>query len=281
MANPEAQTSKTPENDENKEIVSISSRISIPILHSDQIDTWFLQLESWFTLNGIKSEATKFNTVVASLDAKIINQIFSIVKTPPNNDQYSVIKNAVIAAYADTSQQRFQKLFSGIQLGDRRPSHLLNDLRKVGDTIDENMLKNLWLSHLPTQAKTIVAAAKGNLNELAIVADAVVDSLELTLINETSSSSIIGTSNQNSHLTLIEKISELSKQIQHLSSVNSAYNSRSRSKSRDKKTNRRDITPKNKSTTCWYHRVYGTTAKKCTNPCNFNATAQTMSNANQ
>lgn len=262
-------------------IEKVATKVPIPTLNQDQVETWFLQLDQWFYINNV-SEKMKFGTVVASLDAKVVNQVLDAVKNPPTTNQYEHLKQAVLNAYAESSQQRFQKLVSGIQLGDRRPSHLLNELRQVSDTADEKLLKNFWLSRLPVQIKTIVSASKGDLTELAAVADVVMDSMNLT-INQTSVNPLVQQIQPQptyDQCQIQQQLQELTRQVQQLSVARfpSSYASRSRSKSRDSQSSqKRNRTPSNRPTTCWYHREYGMGAKKCVKPCNFSQPANTSS----
>mgnify|MGYP006971132592 FL=1 len=57
----------------------------------------------------------------------------------------------------------------------------------------------------------------------------------------------------------VHELSELRKQIEQLSFNTRHYRDRSRSRSRSR----------GRSSTCYYHRKFGTDAKKCISPCNF------------
>ena len=261
--------------EENK-VNAVSTKVPIPKLDKDQVETWFLQLDHWFYINNV-TEKMKFGTVIASLDAKVVSQVHNAIKNPPPVKQYENLKEAVLAAYAESSQQRFQKLVSGIQLGDRRPSHLLNELRQVSDTADEKLLKNFWLSRLPLHARTIVSASKGDLSELAAVADAVMDSMNLSVNQAAINQPVQYEPQSNGDLMQIQQqLQDLTRQVQQLSlHRGQPIYRRSRSKSRDSKPfNRRDHTPSQQPTTCWYHREFGMAATKCRQPCNFSIPTQ-------
>lgn len=247
--------------DEELGVRPIFSRVPVPTINSDNIETWFVQLESWFSLNKIRSDKTKFDTVVAYVDGKLLSQVYNIVSDPPEYDKFLALKSAIIANFGDSEQRRIQKLISGLQLGDKRPSHLLNDLRKIGGKVDDNLLKNLWMQRLPSQAKSIVAAAKGSLNELAIVADAVCESLDLQSIGSIDSSSSV--SQQTTIAALQQQVEFLSKSVDILKKDRS----RSRSQSKNRTNNNDNSWPK--QPTCWYHRKFGSGATKCRKPCDF------------
>lgn len=253
-----------------RQIDALTSKISVPTLCKDQIETWFIQLECWFSLYKISADKVKFNTVVAAMDTKTLTQVFSAVQSPPEENKYNNLKNQIIAAYSDSAQQRFQKLLSGIQLGDKRPSHLLNEFKKVGGDMPSELLKNLWISRLPTQAKTILSASSATIEELARIADAVVDSITFSTasISEVNLASPNNVAEQHSEdfPSLQRQIMELQKKFEFLSK------NRSRSNPRDTKNSRkRDKTPSKKSEICWYHQKFGNSAHKCIKPCNFSS----------
>lgn len=277
----------------NNELSAVFSRVPVPTMVRDNIETWFVQLESWFSLNSIKSDTVKFNTVIAYVEARWLNQVHDAVHYPPAQGKYDNIKRAIVANFAETEAQRLQKLVTGLQLGDQRPSHLLNELRKVGGlNVDEKLLKNLWMQRLPLQARSIVAAAHGNLVELAAVADAVVETLDIQ-IAEVQHNAIPSTSQEASVRTIrtqpqppqtqtlmeIEhRLVDLARRLNQIEQDVRSSNQRSRSIRRRSTSRPRDRTPAMpQSTVCWYHREYATEATKCRPPCTFN---QTQSSTN-
>lgn len=269
------------------ELKPIYSRLPIPQINHENIETYFIQLESWFSIQAVKSDLNKFNTIIATIDNRLLTQVYDAVHNPPENNKYENIKQAIIKNFAESEQKRIQKLVSGLQLGDRKPSHLLNDLRKLKENIDDDLLKTLWMSRLPIQARSIVAAAKGSLSELAMVADAVLEQLDVNSVqaiglDSTNNSSInqLGTSPDLIAIiaTLERRVDEMSNQLKRIH-----MEPRSSSRSRYQGMQQRDKTPvrSRKSTTCWYHREYGVAASKCVEPCNFNTRSDDHNSANK
>lgn len=135
-------------------------RLPWPTIVRENIELWFLQIDHWFTVNRITSDSTKFSTVVAALDANLLQQIYETVKHPPAAGKYVAVKDAVIKNFTESEQRRAQQFVSGLKLGDKKPSHLLNDLRRIGgENQDEKLLKVLWLNRLPIQVQTCLAAS--------------------------------------------------------------------------------------------------------------------------
>lgn len=269
------------END-NEVLQAVFSRV--PMFCRGNIEGYFIQFEAWFKLNKITADNSKFTNAVAYFDPSLLCEVHEAVVNPPAEGKFENLKKAILARFADSENQRVNKLLSGIQLGDKRPSQLLNELKKLGGSISEEILRNLFINRLPIQARAIVSAAKGTLVEVAAVADVVVESLSTHAIYQVDSAPKPLMPIQSTEMV---QISMLQQQIAALSksfadfSMNQGkqrdFHGRSRSKSRNRSLskNQRDS---NENTTCWYHCNYGLAAKRCRPPCNFSiATSDTGS----
>nr|XP_042912876.1 uncharacterized protein LOC122272906 [Parasteatoda tepidariorum] len=133
---------------------------------------WFVRLEAQFSLANIITELTKFNHVVAALDADVLTSVSDILITPPDNLPYSVIKKRLIDSHSESESSKIRTLLQGLELGDQRPSQLPARMRSLaGSSVGEALLKSLWLGRLPNNTQSILAALNQELNQLAIVAD--------------------------------------------------------------------------------------------------------------
>lgn len=140
-----------------------------------------------------------------------------------------------------------------------------------------------------------------SLSQLAITADAVMDSLNYAAGDSVSS---ISTSNNNVSAVsssddrfgrLEKRVDSQDKLLQQINSklgqlLNGDGRSRTRDRTRDRSQNNnrssRNNTPhrqpsreRNSSTYCWYHNEYGTNARKCEEPCNFKQQQPSSSNS--
>lgn len=261
---------------------AIFGRIPMPVSSKNNVETWLIQLEAWFNLNAPITQRNKFDTVVASLPADWIRQISHVVRSPTIGIEYDVLKQALIDNYCDSEQQRIQKFISGIQLGDKKPSHLLNELRDVGRVTDESLLRSIWLQRLPPIIRAIAGAVQGSVNEQAAVADVSLEQLTITgsSIMEMTSTKTTPLSQPHHNAatvpsTVESTIIELTRRVDQLS-INGYrhYNNRSRSRNRQSKDSQQEATStKSNSKTCYYHRKFGTKARCCNPPCNFNGPA--------
>lgn len=270
----------------------------MPKIVRENIELWFVQMDHWFNLNRITSDGTRFSTVVAALDPQLLLQIYETVMNPPAADKYNAIKAAVVRNFTESEQRRAQQFVSGLQLGDKKPSHLLNELRRIGgEAQDEKLLKVLWMNRLPMQVQTCLAAVTQPLNALAELADSVMETFRVGASAEhintvnagasTSSNIAAAASNnaatnravKNSDSDALTKLSaqmtQMAKQLAKLQQESGHSTHRARSHERSSSTNRqRRVTPAPSSGNaaeddgrCWYHQTYGHDARKCREPC--------------
>ncbi|XP_071036422.1 uncharacterized protein [Parasteatoda tepidariorum] len=92
-------------------------------------EMWFRQIESQFTLAGVTTESTKFHHVVSALQPEELAIISDIIISPPVHEHFIALKERMRTQYAESEAQRLRDLISGVQLGDRRPSRLLLEIR--------------------------------------------------------------------------------------------------------------------------------------------------------
>lgn len=229
--------------------------VKVPPFWNENPQIWFSQVEAQFSVAGISLDATKFNTVVAAMESKVLSQISDAVINPPPDGKYDNLKTKLLERFGATEQENLRKLFTGIELGDKKPSQLLQEMRHLGgQQLTEPLLQNLWMNRLPTQVSAILQSSEADLNGKATLADKILEVTGHNMINQ------VGVVNENSPLQ--RQINELSQKFQQFMD---RERPRSRSKSRSNFQRDRSV-PKNKGE-CWYHRRFGKQAKNCVSPC--------------
>lgn len=172
--NPNNQGPQQPDNADNININTIA-KVPFPSMQKIQhIELWFAQMQCWFDLNRVVADNTKYNMVIAHLRHDVLEQVEEIVRAPPLINKFDTIKNTIITRFAESERTRVHQLVSGITLGDDKPSHLLQKLRRANVSKDEVLLKNLWIQRLPIQVQATVSIAQGTLTEVADLADVVI-----------------------------------------------------------------------------------------------------------
>lgn len=217
---------------------------------------WFAQMESQFAIARVTADDTKYCYVLSSLSQQQVQEVRDIVSSPPSNDKYKDIKHALIDRLSQSRSRRLQQLLHNEEIGDRTPSQLLRKLKALSDnSVTDDVLRNIWMSRLPSDAQKILTVSSGDLDALARIAD------QLHELYPSAPSTFAVTS-QSNVIALQQKVAELSKQIE------ARYHSSRRGKSpnRQKSPKRQEF--KN-ADICFYHKRFGAKAKKCTTPCNF------------
>lgn len=242
-----------------------SMPIKIPPFWPEKPAIWFAQVEGQFAISGITDPATKFYMILGNLDRQCAAEVEDILTGPPN---YEKLKGELIKRLSVSRENKVKQLLMHEELGNRKPSQFLRHLQHLaGPKVPEDFLKTIWSSRLPSSMQPIVASQTTlSLDALAELADRVHDIAPQ--VHQVTAAS--------SHSTLEEltrQVAELTKQVSALTSnVNNRGRSRERfrGRQRDRSSSRRSDSNFRRFPVCWYHHKFGTQAKKCQKPCNFN-----------
>lgn len=234
---------------------------NVPFFRNDP-DLWFLQKESQFVTSRITSESTKFHTIVGVIETEILAQVNDIVKRPPHENQYTTLKKAILNIYAESEEKRLKKLLIGMELGDRKPSHLLREMKDLAGTqVSDELLKSLWMQRLPQQAQAILSISTEDLSKQAALADKICEVTQ----NHSENFAVSSSSNLERQVEILSQRMDnfFNKNFRSRSQTPSTrgFRSKSRNRSQSKNTKKHDL--------CWYHFKFQNNAKKCQQPCKF------------
>lgn len=239
------------------------SRVSVkvPPFWKANPKLWFSQIESQFFNAGISQDATKYHTLVGSIESNILNAVSHIIERPPAENMYGALKTALLAEFQDSEEKRLQKLLENVDMGDRKPSAMLREMRQLSSgKVSDDMLKSLWFQRLPTTIKAVLSVSADSLDKLAVMADQINNHLDNSSISQVSKY------NSNSRLDNIEsQINEILRRIDKMSTSQQQHSrgrSKNRSRSGSKSRNASEVGRK-----CWYHYKFGNNATKCRPPC--------------
>lgn len=218
-------------------------------------ELWFFQLEKLFVIHNITTDNTKFNHVVSVLDTDVLSAVRRIVLSPPEKDKYDALKKGIIAAFADSKSTRLSQLLSGQEIGDQKPSQVLNNMIQTATGVmeDQSAIRQLWTQRLHPTVRAVIAAHPPNhsLMDLARQADLVTEAIQVPIVNAISAQKQPET----------DKFEELSRQFEALATEVRHMRS-------EKKPPRRS-SPQRDSGLCWFHEKFGNQARRCRPPCTF------------
>lgn len=234
---------------------------------------WFIQFEA--VVDPLKtSDDQKFRYVLQQLQTTDLQQLTDILYNPPTTEKYNAVKNRLLAVYDKSDVKNFQKLISGLELGDQKPTQLLRKMRELGSgMITDEGLKIEWLNHLPTQMRVVLSVnTESSLDTLAAMAD------KMAEYSEPATVAAVSTTSQE---TMTSQFEILSKQVEKLClevaelrgrsrerhrNRYTPFRSRSRSQSR-RQSNKTSVKPGDPTWECRYHFRFGEKAKRCESPC--------------
>ncbi|XP_043658987.1 uncharacterized protein LOC122623732 [Drosophila teissieri] len=241
--------------------------VKIPPFWPEHSELWLSQIEAQFILAGITSDDTKFNTVLASIEAPVLARISDAVVNQPSVGKYENLKSCILERFCESEQKKIQKLISEIYLGDKRPSHLLNELSSLAaNKVNESFLKALWMQRLPAQVQTILQVSDASLSDLAKLADKVEDVGDFHNVRTVDYSS---KSLPPRNTDVDDRLERIEQQISALLKNSSSKNNRSTSTRRSSSATTQDAGQT--SSMCWYHSKFGSDAQKCRQPYSFSS----------
>ncbi|KAH9639456.1 hypothetical protein HF086_002145 [Spodoptera exigua] len=256
------------------DVATISLPARLPPFWRQNPRLWFAQFEAAVAASKI-GEEQKFNLVVPLLGNSDLEQIADIILNPPASGKYSTLKQRLISTYQESDHRQLQKLLSGLELGDQKPSQLLRKMRDLSSKLlSDEALKVMWLNQLPAQIRAVLSVnTESSLEMLAVMADKMMEHFEPASINAVSTATTCQETLQISLLSKqIEKLSleiaELrTNQQNHRHSPRFPHRNRSRSHSRSRQHAHNNIKPGDPNWVCRYHYRFGDQARKCESPC--------------
>lgn len=240
---------------------------------------WFTHADAVFHSGRIRSDLSRVNYVLASLDEDGIRTVSDILG---EDASYDALRARLISTYTVPRATRFQSIIQPGGMGDRTPSRLLRDMRDIyPDDMNDALLEQCWMQKLPSTVRTVIAGLSGPLDALAERADRVMEATrggtELAAVNRRhiatsfppsgelepeEAREVAATSNIDARFGALENmIHALSTQ---LAALKPSFPTRDAPQ---------PTAPTRSNATsagwCYYHERYGHDARKCRDPCTF------------
>lgn len=222
-----------------------STNLRLPNIWHKDITLWFLRVESEFNTARITSQVKKFDHLLKALDEETALKVKSSLYPQPATNPYDVLKTAVIAACGTTRAEKISK-FHTIQLGDLRPSHLL---QRMGDLsvapIDSELFRDAFLSKLPQAIRLLLISVPGTIQDIAERADILVADLQAQPPGPS-----------------------ISAVVDNVSTFETEINALYRKYGMQKQATTATATKPNVAVgPCFFHKKFGAEARKCRPPC--------------
>jgi hypothetical protein len=238
--------------------------VKLPEFWPADPQTWFHQAEAAFRRSNVTVSYTKYDHVLMKLPTDVVMSVRDLVNTmqPNTPDAYEQLKARLTESYGKTKWQQVNTLLDMPPLGDRRPSHLMNEmlaLLPTGENKDGAIFLGIYMRKLPATMRDHLAAANHNTAAaMAAHADILWDArCGEAAVSQLSDASITAVANMN--------ISGRSRSPDR----RSPDRRRGRSRQGRRQTPGPDSRKRDSSTLCFYHSRFGQKAMKCEAPCSW------------
>lgn len=132
--------------------------LKLPSFWSAQPRVWFQLAEAQFALRNVAIDSTKYYHVVAALDQDTAKRLIDLLESPPQEEKYSAIKQRLLGTFDLSPQERASRLLDLPDLGDRKPSELMDDmLALLGSHEACFIFQCLFLRRMPEDVRVILA----------------------------------------------------------------------------------------------------------------------------
>jgi len=209
----------------------------LPDFEDDDPRAWFLRLDAIFRTSRITRDATKFDYAFAKLTNKIASACAHIAEDEAATDKYAQLRAALCGQYGRTPYQAYEAIDKTPGLCGRKPSvflaEILSTLPDAERQRPSGMVIYHFLKHLPPDTRAAIEWEDKSPQQIA-------DAADKHWANRGSSADT--------------------------NAVGPNRGGRKRSPNRQRQ--RRSGTPA-ASDLCYYHRMYGTKARKCRPPCKY------------
>ena len=127
--------------------------LRLPTFWAHQPRVWFAQAEAQFTLRDITVDITKYFYLIAALPEDVATRALDYIESMAHSnstEKYKGLKARLLGTFSPSDYERAGMLINGPDLGDDKPSALMNKmLALVGDHEPCLLFKRLFLQHLP------------------------------------------------------------------------------------------------------------------------------------
>ncbi|KAH9378619.1 hypothetical protein HPB48_020434 [Haemaphysalis longicornis] len=138
-------------------------QLRLPTFVRKNPHVWFAQVEAVFDLHRVTSETTRFRHLLCNLPPEVADEVADVIGAPLNDAPYQRLKQSILDRTTASESARLRHLLTHEELGDRRPSQLLNTMRQLvgASNVDSNgaLLKELFLQRMPQSTRIVLAAA--------------------------------------------------------------------------------------------------------------------------
>ena len=155
--------------------------VKLPPFWEPNPRVWFVQCEAAFRHANVTRQVTKFDHILTALPTSVVNSIIDLVDEVDEHpdDCYTLLKERLMGKYSLSKWSRCAAIVDQDQLGDRRPSSLMDDMLAMHPEGEKpnSLFLYIFLRKLPAEMMDqLVVKDYVSPRELADAADKLWDS---------------------------------------------------------------------------------------------------------
>ena len=225
--------------------------VKVPAFWPESAEAWVIQVEAQFALKGVTTSSTKFYYCVSAFNQDTANQVLDLIKSPPAVGPYEALKNRLLKLFALDDYQRYEAISNLPLSGDMKPSRLMSNMLALLPAGHEPcfFLKGAFLKRLPADIRA------------HLIRDDFSDPISFALKADEIYKSRVSSSQ-------VYSVTSTPEDQHSVNAVRPPVPNRSRRSATPHASSRQDSRSQS-PTMCYYHRAWGSRAKKCRAPCSW------------
>ena len=165
-----------PGDDDNNAAQNNAVAVKLPTFWAHQPRVWFAQAEAQFTLRRVTDDNTKYSYLIAALPEDVATRALDYIESMADSastEKYKGLKDRLLGTFTPSDYERAGMLINGPDLGDDKPSALLDRmLALLGDHEPCLLFKRLFLQRLPAEVRApLLQSSERDMRKLAEQAD--------------------------------------------------------------------------------------------------------------
>jgi hypothetical protein len=136
--------------------------VKLPDFWLSDTDMWFLQVEAAFQRARVTDSHTKYDYVLMKLPESVLASVKDVVRavTDATADPYLELKNRLVSSYTQSKWQLANRLLDHPDIGDMRPSMLMDSMLSLLPPGDQpgTLFLAMYLRRLPTNMRDQLGA---------------------------------------------------------------------------------------------------------------------------
>ena len=232
------------------------SGLKLSTFWPDSAEVWFAQADAQFEIRSISSSRSKFYHAVAALPQDVAGQVLDLIRAPPRDDHYLVLRTRLVRLFNLNEYQRFEALVSLSLSGDQKPSYLMNRMLALypDDVKPDFVFRGLFLRRLPVEMRAhLLRESIDDPIEMALKAD------ELHQNRVSSAAANILASSPDD--ALVNTVTNHPRVPPRSSAVSNPQCKRSPTPASSARSSTSGF--------CWYHVKHAEAATNCREPCSY------------